>query len=63
MQIKGVWIQESNKELRYFIKSKSFYITFSGNNIREPSNEAIQSMYSMTKVLDQDESKLTQPIF
>lgn len=63
MQIKGVWIQESNKELRDFIKSKSFYITFSGNNIREPSNEAIQSMYSMTKVLDQDESKLTQPIF
>ena len=63
MQIKGVWIQESNKELRDFIKSKSFYITFSGNNIREPSNEAIQSMYSMTKILDQDESKLTQPIF
>ena len=63
VQIKGVWIQESNKELRDFIKSKSFYITFSGNNIREPSNEAIQSMYSMTKVLDQDESKLTQPIF
>lgn len=63
VQIKGVWIQESNKELRDFIKSKSFYITFSGSNIREPSNEAIQSMYSMTKVLDQDESKLTQPIF
>lgn len=63
MQIKGVWIQESNKELRDFIHSKSFYITFSGNNIREPSNEAIQSMYSMTKVLDQDESKLTKPIF
>ena len=61
--VKGVWIQESNKELRNFIKSKSHYINFSGSNIRTGSNEAIQSLYSMTKILDQDKSLLTDPIF
>lgn len=61
--VKGVWIQESNKELREFIKSKSHYINFSGSNIRTGSNEAIQSLYSMTKVLDQDKSILTDPVF
>lgn len=61
--IKGVWLQESNKELMEFIKSKSHYINFSGGNFRSPSNEAIQSLYSMTKVLPQDASKLTNPEF
>lgn len=61
--VKGVWIQESNRELRNFIKSKSHYINFSGSNIRTGSNEAIQSLYSMTKVLDQDKSILIDPLF
>ena len=61
--VKGVWIQESNKELRDFLNSKSHYINFSGSNIRKPSHEAIQSLYSMTKVLDQDKDKLTNPKF
>lgn len=61
--VKGVWIQESNKELREFLKSKSHYINFSGSNLRKPSNEAIQSLYSLTKVLPQDLNKLTEPEF
>lgn len=61
--IKGVWLQESNEELIKFIKSKSHYINFSGTNLRTPSNEAIQSLYSMTKVLDEDMKKLTDPEF
>lgn len=61
--VKGVWIQESNAELRKFLNSKSHYINMSGSNIRTPSNEAIQSLYNMTKVLDQDKSKLTDPKF
>ena len=61
--VKGVWLQESNKELTDFIKSKSHYINFSGSNIRTPSNEAIQSLYSMTKILPQDLSKITDPVF
>ena len=46
-----------------FLHSKSHYINFSGSNIRKPSNEAILSLYSMTKVLDQDLDKLTNPKF
>ena len=61
--VKGVWLQESNEELMKFLKSKSHYINFSGGNFRSPSNEAIQSLYSMTKVLQQDISKLTDPEF
>ncbi len=61
--IKGVWLQESNEELMKFIKSKSHYINFSGGNFRSPSHEAIQSLYSMTKILPQDLSKITDPVF
>lgn len=61
--IKGVFLQESNKELIDFIHSKSHYINFSGNNVRTPSNEAIQSLYSLTKVLSADEGKLIDPVF
>lgn len=63
VSVKGVWLQESNKELESFLKSKSHYISFSGSNIRTPSNEAIQSLYSLTKVLDTDKTKLTDPEF
>ena len=63
VSIKAAWIQETNEELFKFMNSKSMYIDFSGNNIRQASNEAIQSLYSMTKVLDEDKKKLTQPEF
>lgn len=60
--VKGVWIQESNAELRKFMKSKSHYVNFSGTNMRTPSNEAIQSLYNMTKILEADKKKLTTNI-
>ena len=63
VSVKAAWIQETNEELFNFMNSKSMYINFSGNNIRKASNEAIQSLYSMTKVLDEDKNKLTQPEF
>ena len=63
VSIKGCWLQESNAECDKYIKSKSNYINFSGTNIRQPSNEAIQSLYSLTKVLTVDEGKLTNPKF
>lgn len=61
--IKGCWIQETNEELIRHLKSKSNYVDFTGNNIRKPSNEAIQSLYNLTKVLPADKSKLTNPVF
>ena len=61
--IKGVWLQEANDELDKYIKSKMHYINFGGKNIRVSSNEALQSIYSLTKVLVTDESKLSDPVF
>lgn len=61
--VKGVWLQESNKELMDFIASKSHLIGFGGTGIRKPTNEAIQSLYNLTLVLPQDKSKITKPVF
>ena len=63
VSIKGVWIQESNKELFKFLESKSHYINFSGVSNRMGTNEAIQSLYSMTKILSADSNKLSDPEF
>ena len=32
-------------------------------NIKVSTNEAVQSIYSLTKILDADKDKLTDPIF
>lgn len=61
--IKGVWLQESNKELDAYLKSKVHYIDFGGSNIRVSSNEALQSIYCLTKILASDKTKLTSPVF
>lgn len=61
--VKGVWLQESNKELMEFIASKSHLIGFAGVGIRKPTNEAIQSLYNLTLVLPQDKNKITKPVF
>lgn len=61
--IKGVWLKESNAELDRYINSKMHYINFGGSNIRVSSNEALQSIYSLTKVLSIDLSKLKDPVF
>ena len=59
--IKAVYTDEANDELIKFIDSKANYIDFGGINIRQSSNEAVQSIYSLTKVLP--ETKLTNPTF
>ena len=61
--IKGIYSVEANKELEEYTKSKAHYISLGGKNVRNLSNEGIQSLYSLTKVLDQDASKLTNPVF
>ena len=57
--VKGVYTIEANKEVGDYMKSKSFYIDASGMNVRVSQSEAIQSIYSLTRVYD--ESLLTNP--
>lgn len=61
--MKGSFFKETNEELKKFMNSKINYIDLSCKNIRVSSNEAIQSIYNLTKVLYADKNKLTQPEF
>ena len=60
---KGVWSVEANEEQLKIINSKAYYLDLNCINIKVATNEAIQSVYSLTKILSQDESKLTNPVF
>jgi len=51
VSVKGVFTKEANDELLNFINSKANYIGFNGECIRTSSNEAIQSIYNLTRVL------------
>ena len=53
----------SRRELREQINSKAVYIDLGGNNIKVSTNEAVQAIYNLTKVLNEDKVKLTDPKF
>lgn len=63
VSVKGVWTQEANEELEKFINSTSNYIDLGGSNIRVSTNEAIQSLYCLTKILPSDTDKIEKPVF
>lgn len=48
---KGIFTTEANDELQKFMDSKAHYISLNGINMRTSNNEAIQSLYSLTKIL------------
>lgn len=60
---KGSFFKETNEELANFVDSKANYITLGCNNIRQSSGETIQTMYNLTKILDADKDKITEPQF
>jgi prophage maintenance system killer protein len=45
------------------IESKSYFLDLNCVNIKVSTNEAVQSIYSLTKVLEVDKDKLTDPVF
>ena len=61
--VKGVWSVEANEECMKIINSKSYYLDLNCMNIKVSTNEAVQSIYSLTKILDVDSNKLTDPVF
>lgn len=60
---KGVFTREANEELRTFQHSKANFIDVGAENIRMNAADAIQSLYALTKILKEDESKLVDPVF
>lgn len=54
---------EANEELEEFRSSKRFYLTLGGVNNKVSSNEAIQSLYNLTRILPESKQKLTNPTY
>ena len=57
--IKGIFSVEANEELDRVMNSKYNFITSGNIGIRTSSNEAIQSLYNLTLVLEDDAKKMT----
>lgn len=47
--VKGVYTQEANEEARRIMMSKSHILSTTGSNMRLTTNEAIQTLYALTK--------------
>jgi len=65
MVVKIGYTVETNEELRKFANSKANFIDLGASNIRSfaHNSDIIQSLYSFTKILDDDISKLSKPLF
>ena len=63
VSVKAVWTKEANEELAQHLNSKAIFIDIGGKNVKISTNETIQAMYSLTKVLNDDKKKLTNPVF
>lgn len=63
VSVKAVWTKEANEELDRYANSKTVFIDIGGSNVKVSTNETIQALYSLTKILKDDEKKLTDPIF
>ena len=60
---KALYSIEANDELLQAINSKKHYISLGAENAMFTTKECLQSLYSLTLVLPDDKSKLTDPVF
>ncbi len=49
LSIKGVFSQEANAECDKIVKSKANILDINASNVRKTENEAIQTLYTLTK--------------
>lgn len=63
VSVKGVYSVEANEEQDAYLNSKAALINFGAGAAKTSTNEAIQALYSLTKILPQDMDRLTQPVF
>ena len=61
--VEGIYSEEANKEIEEFMKSPKNLLGLDGSRVRTTEKEAIQTMYNLTKVLDADKDKITDPVF
>lgn len=61
--VKMVYSEEANQELMEIIDSRRNLLGLDAKGVRESDKEAIQAMYSLTRVLDEDKKKISSPVF
>ena len=61
--IKGIYSEEANQEAINIINSRKSLLGLDGKSVRTSDKEAIQAMYSLTRILDGDVKKISSPIF
>lgn len=61
--VKGIFSEEANKEAIDIINSRKHLLGLDGKGVRESDKEAIQAMYSLTRILDKDKDKISSPKF
>ena len=49
MSIKGIFSQEANAECDKIVRSKANILDINASNVRKTENEAIQTLYTLTK--------------
>ena len=49
MSIKGIFSQEANAECDRIVRSKANILDINASNVRKSENEAIQTLYTLTK--------------
>lgn len=59
----SIYSVEANEEIEKAMKSKYNFISFGGKPIRNPGNEAFQSIYNLTMSLPETKDKLSVPVF
>lgn len=57
MSIKGVFSQEANAECDRIVRSKANILDINASNVRKTENEAIQTLYTLTKKPDEIKEK------
>lgn len=61
--LKFLYSEEANKEALEIIRSRKHLLGLDGKLVRESDKEAIQAMYSLTRILDIDKNKTSSPVF
>ena len=61
--VKMIYSEEANEELMKIIDSRRNLLGLDGKGVRESDKEAIQAMYSLTRILDEDKKKIINPVF
>lgn len=63
VSVTGIYTVEANEEIDKKMKSLVLFVDLGGGSVKESTKEAVQAIYSLTKILESDKDKITDPVF